>query len=115
MPMERVVIILTGLLGVLGVLMLLNTGSEKEYRYESAALYNDERAGGELGREAPELPSCATDILAIKDRGDIVSIAFTCADDAERRAFITDMRDTFLWDALVFDGGRVLLTGVEEE
>ncbi len=110
---KMVIIILTGVLILVGVGALL-AGTGGSSSFDTAGNYEKARTGGDLPQSAPALPKCASNIEMKKTEEAITSIAFDCADEKEKAAFVALIRSGFAWNLFV-DKNRITLEAVTKE
>ena len=117
--MHKVIFVLTGLLILLGLIMLISGtplslkggdtyGSEKEYE--------EARGKGEVARNAPDLPACAEEVeIVAGDDGATQRISFVCTNAQERAAFVAYVKNGFTWNLFEGTGGRITLEAPEAQ
>lgn len=110
---QRIVVILTGLVFLVGSILLLS-GRLFPSRTDSFAThtaYEHAREAGEISMNAPPLPACAKSIEISYADGALSALEFSCAPD-DVREFLTDLRHSFEWNILMRDQGRIRLERV---
>ena len=109
--MHKVIIVLTGLLFLVGSVLLLSGNVDLfggGSTFDTETSYEEARGGGGLPSDAPDMPACARDI-EITGGAETQSISFLCDDRREREQFVAYVKNGFAWNVFVYEGNRVVL------